>query len=105
MGNFYDVIHYFQGRVYADTGEVVDVSDPTNPARGSGLAPSTHSLRLTSSECRIISDSAGAVLNVERTPRRFDLGEARIGAEQRARSHSRLTHIRSIDALGTGLAT
>ena len=33
MGNFYDVIHYHQGRVYADTGEVVDVSDPTNPVR------------------------------------------------------------------------
>ena len=33
MGNFYDVIHYSQGRVYADTGEVVDVSDPTNPVR------------------------------------------------------------------------
>jgi hypothetical protein len=32
-GNFYDDIHYFQGRVYADTGEVVDVSDPTNPVR------------------------------------------------------------------------
>ncbi|HVZ86527.1 MAG TPA: hypothetical protein VHG72_06140, partial [Polyangia bacterium] len=33
MGNFYDVIHYYQGRVYSDTGEVVDVSDPTNPVR------------------------------------------------------------------------
>ena len=33
MGNFYDVIHYYQGRIYADTGEVVDVSDPTNPVR------------------------------------------------------------------------
>lgn len=33
MGNFYDVIHYYQGRVYADSGEVVDVSDPANPVR------------------------------------------------------------------------
>ena len=33
MGNFHDVIHYSQGRVYADTGEVVDVSDPTTPLR------------------------------------------------------------------------
>ncbi|HSS40813.1 MAG TPA: hypothetical protein VLT58_18750 [Polyangia bacterium] len=33
MGNYYDVMHYSHGRVYADTGEVVDVSDPTNPVR------------------------------------------------------------------------
>jgi hypothetical protein len=33
MGAFYDGIHYYQGRVYADTGEVIDVADPTNPVR------------------------------------------------------------------------
>ena len=56
MGNFYDVIHYAQGRVYADTGEVVDVSDPTNPVRAgkfdfSGLVTplsATRTLMLTS---------------------------------------------------------
>jgi hypothetical protein len=56
MGGFYDAIHYYQGRVYADTGEVIDVSDPTNPVRAgkfdfSGLvAPlsATRTLMLTS---------------------------------------------------------
>jgi hypothetical protein len=33
MGVFQNDMHYYQGRIYADQGEVIDVSDPTNPIR------------------------------------------------------------------------
>ena len=33
IGGFYMGIRYYQGRVYADSGEVVDVSDPVRPMR------------------------------------------------------------------------
>jgi len=58
MGTFYDGIHYYQDRVYADSGEVIDVSDPTNPVRAGRFDFSGLVTPLSPSRMLILTDSA-----------------------------------------------
>jgi hypothetical protein len=62
MGVYQNDIHYYQGRVYADWGEVIDVSAPTNPVRAgkfdfNGLVAPRSSNRILMLTAGVLTDA------------------------------------------------